>query len=169
MSSLAYAAAKLRVAAAPRLVHSLLPAAARHMGAFNPGEVSQLLWALAHVQLPTPPPPALLEAAAARLAGGVASCDASLLCMAVSALATLGYRAEDSLLDACVSQVAAAGPGAVPVSWLAKLLWGCAHVGHVPDAEHLEAICDDLYFRLSHARGNRTVRRKGGRGSQKGR
>ena len=158
VSSLAYAAAKLRVAAAPRLVHGLIPAAARHMASFTPVEVSQLLWALAHVQLPSPPPPALLEAAAARLAGDVASCDASLLCMAVHALATLGYRAEDALLDACVSQVAAAGPGAVPVSWLAKLLWGCAHVGHGPDAEDLEDLCEDLYFRLSHARGNRTVR-----------
>lgn len=162
IASLAYAAAKLRVAAAPRLLHGLLAPAQDHLPAFSVAEVCQLWWALATVGCGSVPPPlALLDAAAARLAADAAACDARLLCLAVYAAAELRYRLPSPVLDVCVRQVAAAGE-AVPASLLCKLLWGCAHVGHAPDPELLEDLTEDLYHRLSHARGAKTVRQGGG-------
>ena len=158
IASLAYSVAKLRVEAAPRLLQGLLGPAQAHLPDFSVGEVCQLWWALATAGCgPAPPPLALLDAAAARVAAGAAACDARLLCMAVYAAAELRYRLPGPVLDVCLRQVAAAGD-AVPASLLCKLLWGCAHVGHSPDPELLEALADDLYHRLSHARGSKTVR-----------
>jgi hypothetical protein len=159
LASLAYAAAKLRAEGAAPLLQRLLPAAQPRMRGFRADEVCQLLWAVAHVGLPAgqAPPLALLEAAAARLARDAGACDARLLCLAVHALGVLKYRGAPALLEACVHHVAAAGEGEVPVSLLAKLLWGCAHVGYEPEEELLEAITADLYHRLSHSRGNSTV------------
>ncbi|KAL4430985.1 hypothetical protein ABPG75_006241 [Micractinium tetrahymenae] len=193
LTLIAYAAAKLRVQAAPALLRTLLPAAERHVGGLTSDEACQLLWALGQVGgLATEVPLPLLDVAVARLAadlgvstssGSVGSSvgssssssasgrtdrvsgsgsgsgapDPRLLCMAVHALAALQYRAPPALLDACVRAVAASLPGGVNVSLAAQLLWGCAHVGHVPEPAQLEAICEDVYHQLSHARGNRTV------------
>lgn len=180
LTLLAYSAAKLRVPSAGPLLRRLLPLLEAHIGAFNAEDICQLLWALAHVgglQAAVPLP--LLDAAVARLASGlgvsvdassgassgsgamvgaVGTLDARLLCMAVHALACLQYRCPPALLDASVRQVAAAAD--VSVSLLAKLLWGCAHVGHEPLAKELEDVTSDLYHRLSHSRGNRTVRER---------
>ncbi len=186
LTLLAYSAAKLRVQAAPELLRALLPAAERHVGGLSSDEACQLLWALGQVgglagEVPQP----LLDASVARLAadlglgsssasarpspGGLSSGgpDPRLLCMAVHALAALQYRSPPALLDACVRAVAASLPGSVSVSLAAQLLWGCAHVGHVPEPAQLEAISDYVYHQLSHARGNKTVS-SGGVAAQRG-
>jgi hypothetical protein len=173
LSSLAFAAAKLRVEAAAPLLRRLLPCAQPHLAAFGSQELCQLLWAAGHAGVQ--PELALLDGAAARLAallaqarfGGTAA-EASLLCLAVAALATLSYRADDALLDACFAAAAEAADE-LPVNLLAKLVWGCATVGHAPRGPHLEAVAASLYHRLSHARGSRTVRgRRGGGARQQG-
>jgi hypothetical protein len=159
---LAQASTKLRVAAAVPLLRLLLPVAEQRVSAFNAEELCHLLWALAHAAVQ--PPLTLLDAAAGRLADQVAggwggsADEARLLCLSAHSLALLSYRADPALLHGCVRSAAAA-VDELPVSLLCKLVWGCAHVGHDPPEQELEVITGNLYYRLSHARGNSTVRR----------
>ena len=54
------------------------------------------------------------------------------------------------------------GPASVHLTLVAKLLWGCAHLGYTPPQELLAPIMDCVQWALSHDRGRATV---GGAGS----
>eukprot|EP00887_Chlorella_sp_A99_P005485 scaffold1.g5485.t1 len=154
ISNLAYAAAKLGVRDTG-LMAALRRAAAPRLPLFHPDELANLLWAFSALDC-CPLPPAFLAAACAQLEATLPACDPALCCLAVHALGSMRYAAGGGLLGSAAAHVAAAADS-VPHGLACKLLHGFAAIGYQPSPASLDAICNALYYRLSHARARITV------------